>query len=107
MAAEPLPSLRQASGWFTGGREYAKGADPFKLPRRLRNLALRRFGHAFDDSASYPRAALYVIQIQKHLAGILLGGGNGENRNEIMKNMCGIILPISMDKWTNDPQQNI
>ena len=45
-----------ATGWLTGGREYAKGADPFKLPRRLRNLALRRFGHDFDDSASYPRA---------------------------------------------------
>ena len=86
-----------ATGWFTGGREYAKNADPFKLPRRLRNLALRRFGHDFDDSASYPRAALFVIQIHKHLAGILLGGENGGNRNEIMKKMGDIIFPISMN----------
>ena len=87
-----------ATGWLTGGREYAKGADPFKLPRRMRNLALRRFGHDFDDSASYPRAALHAIPIFKHLASVLLGGENGENRNEIMKKIGNIILPTSMNK---------
>lgn len=44
----------------------------------LTNNALklvRRLGYDFDDSASYLRAALYVIPIFKHFAEILLGGG--------------------------------
>ena len=40
-----------ATGWLTGGREYAIGADPFKLPRNIRNVALKRFGFDFDDEA--------------------------------------------------------
>ena len=40
-----------ATGWITGGREYAKNADPFKLPKFLRNRALCRFGYDFDDNS--------------------------------------------------------
>ena len=69
-----------ATGWITGGREYAKDTDPFKLPKFLRNRALCRFGYDFDDSCSYPRAALRAIRCHTSLAGILI-----RNRDEIMK----------------------
>ena len=36
------------AGHHTSAREYADGADPFKLPKRLRRLALARLGYEFD-----------------------------------------------------------
>ena len=75
-----------ATGWITGGREYAKNADPFKLPKFLRNRALCRFGYDFDDSCSYPRAAFRAIRFHAHLAGILI-----RNREEIMEKI-GLLI---------------
>ena len=75
-----------ATGWITGGREYAKNADPFKLPKFLRNRALCRFGYDFDDSCSYPRAAFRAIRFHAHLAGILV-----RNREEIMEKI-GLLI---------------
>ena len=80
-----------ATGWISGGREYSKGTDPFRLTRKLRNIALRRFGYDFDDNASYPRAAFRSIPIHRHLAGILL---RNQNREEIMQKLGHIIFPF-------------
>ena len=52
----PNGEALQEAGHMFASREYARGADPFKLPKQLRNLALARFGYDFDDTASYPRA---------------------------------------------------
>ena len=55
------------AGWLTGGWEYAYGADPFQLPKPIRNSALRRFGLDFDDEGSYPRAILRACPVHKGL----------------------------------------
>ena len=49
-----------ASGFVVASREYVRGgtADPFRLPRVVRNVAFTRRGRDMDDSASYPRACL-------------------------------------------------
>ena len=50
------------AGHITGSRAYAKGADPFKLPKKLRNMALARIGLDFDDDGSHPRASAYLLR---------------------------------------------
>ena len=62
------------AGWLTDGREYAVGADPFKLPKPLRHLALRRFGRAYDDAGSWPRAAAHIIPL--HRGRIIINNNN-------------------------------
>ena len=60
-----------AAGWLAGGRESAPG-DPFRLPKPLRSVALRRFGLDFDDAACYPRVLLSVVAIHRQLPAMLL-----------------------------------
>ena len=55
------------SGHLTYSREYAKGADPFELPKVLRHIALARFGFDFDDAGSYPRAGACLISAGRSL----------------------------------------
>ena len=45
-----------AAGFVVASREmvYGGAADPFRLPRVLRSVALARRGRDMDDSASYP-----------------------------------------------------
>ena len=81
------------AGWVTTGREYAIGADPFKLPRHLRYLALRRFGRAFDDSASWPRAAAHIVPLHQGLARMLI-----YNREEILHALGALLLPQRDEK---------
>ena len=53
-----------AAGLVVASREmvYGAAADPFRLPRALRSVALARRGRDMDDSASYPRACFDVFQ---------------------------------------------
>ena len=52
-----------AAGIADGSRGYAIGFDPFKSwGRKMRYLALSRFGLDFDDSAAYPTASLHIIE---------------------------------------------
>ena len=78
-----------AAGWLTGGRERAEG-DPFSSlpPRELRSVALRRFGHDFDDSASFPRAACAAIPVGRALASSFLS-----NREDILAALGTMLLP--------------
>ena len=52
-----------AAGILSGSRVYAdETTDPFRLPKKLRNLALGgNYVHDFDDEASHPRAAAHII----------------------------------------------
>ena len=77
------------AGWLTDGREYAVGADPFKLPKLLRYLALRRFGRAFDDAGSWPRAAAHIIPLHHGLGLVLVN-----NRETILRGLGALLLPL-------------
>ena len=57
-----MGSRLAAAGFVKYSREYATGQDPFKLPKRLRQLALARIGLDFDDVASYPTAATAMLE---------------------------------------------
>ena len=50
------------AGFVAHSREYAVGADPFKLPKRLRGLALARYGLDFDDAAAFPHAGASLLR---------------------------------------------
>ena len=83
-----------ATGWLTDGRVYAKGADPFKLTRELRSVALRRFGFDLDMGASHTRAAYRAIPLHRQLAGVLL---SGQNREDILQGLGDILCPAKSD----------
>ena len=52
-----------AAGHICASREYAVGFDPFKSwGRKLRQIALSRFGYDFDDAIAYPTASLFIIE---------------------------------------------
>jgi hypothetical protein len=53
-----------AAGFIVTSREYALGgeADPFHLPRALREVALSGLGHDMDDVASFPCACQDVFR---------------------------------------------
>jgi hypothetical protein len=61
-----------AAGYVVSSREYAEGTDPFKMGRRVRALALGKFGIDLDDSASFPRAAQAFIKTGAERAGFFL-----------------------------------
>ena len=55
-----------AAGVLVGARVYAdeSSADPFvALPKRLRHIALAKYGFDFDDEASHPRAAVRLTRV--------------------------------------------
>ena len=61
------------AGHITCAREYAFGPDPFKLSKKLRQLALARFGYDFDDTGSYPRAGAHLIHTGREMMYSFLG----------------------------------
>ena len=77
-----------AAGFIVASREYAVGADPFRLKRKLRALALARFGFDFDDSASFPRAALALLCAGSSRARAFLGA-----RKQILRALAAHYFP--------------
>ena len=69
-----------ASGFVVASREYSFGeaADPFRLPRALREIALARRGRDMDDAASYPRACLEFFHAGKAESRVFLARPNRE-----------------------------
>ena len=63
-----------ASGFVVASREYAcpNMADPFRLPRLLRNLAFSKHGSDLDDSAAYPRTLLNVFTAGREQAHLFM-----------------------------------
>lgn len=80
-----------AAGWLAGGRESAPG-DPFRLPKPLRSVALRRFGFDFDDAACYPRALLAAVAVHRRLPAMLLRSEAA--REEIYAGVAAALLPM-------------
>ena len=76
------------AGFVTESREYAIGADPFKLRKKLRAMALGRFGLDMDDSASFPRAGCYLINHGRARASEFLVG-----RKEILVTLGRYFFP--------------
>ena len=92
-----------ASGFVAASREYSFGeaADPFRLPRALREIALARRGRDMDDSASYPRACLEFFRAGREESRMFLAR---DNRERIMasvgEHFFGCVPPASKRrKW--------
>ena len=49
-----------ATGIISRARVYAGRQDPFYLPKRIRFIALARYGKDMDDDASHTRAAIML-----------------------------------------------
>ena len=75
-----------AAGFVVASREYGFGdaADPFRLPRDLRDIAFARRGHDMDDSASYPRACLDVFRAGRAESTLFLAAGDREPNREVI-----------------------
>ena len=61
-----------AAGYVSYSREYVKGVDPFRLPRPARHAALGRMGLDIDDHASYPTAAVAMLEAGREVAAAFL-----------------------------------
>ena len=81
-----------AAGMIPESREYSKSTDPFALPRRLRYLALHKFGLDFDDASSFPRAALHLIPVGRGRAGQLI-----RHKKEIVRAMKERWMPTDTE----------
>ena len=78
-----------AAGHVVESREYAcdRGADPFSLPRALREVALGRSGVGLDDVAAFPNAkAACVTPCQRQIRQFL------EHRELIMERMGAYVF---------------
>jgi len=57
------------AGIVVASRQYARpedwGKDPFTLPKKLRGIALARFGFDFDDRAAHPHAQQQCVRQQQ------------------------------------------
>ena len=60
------------AGLFVASREYAIGTAPIKWPKRVRALALARFGAESDDSKCHPRALAAVVVPVAELCGFFI-----------------------------------
>eukprot|EP00966_Prymnesium_polylepis_P083905 1942753-Prymnesium_polylepis.1 len=75
------------AGHVTASREYALGADPFKLPRAIRDAALAGMGWAMDDNAAYPRARIAMVPVGREGSQFLV-----DHREEIMRGFAELHL---------------
>ena len=67
------------AGYISGSREYAKGEDPFKWPKDLRQAAFKGLGVDFDDSAAFPTARAAMVPVGREITKRFL-----KNRNAIL-----------------------
>ena len=77
-----------ASGWVSFSRLYADGADPFRLPSRIRRIALGRFGWELDDAAAYMRIICVLVpDLRPHVAAYL------SSKTRIHHELVSALLP--------------
>ena len=102
-----------AAGHVVESREYAcdRGADPFSLPRALREIALGRSGVGLDDVAAFPNAKAACVtpcqrQIRQFLAhrelimekmGAYAFEGTGLTSREQRSRIKGLFNSLDMD----------
>ena len=83
-----------ASGHVQSSREYAIGFDPFKgWGRKLRHLALRRFGFDFDDAAAYSNASLFFIEVNQSICKQYL-----DHKDLILKRIGRYYFPSELEE---------
>ena len=56
--------------------------------RKLRYIALSRFGHDFDDAAAYPTASLFIIEEGRAICKRFI-----ENKEDILKGIGAYYFP--------------
>ena len=77
------------AGHVCGSREYAVGFDPFKSwGRKLKCIALSRFGYDFDDAAAYPTASLFIIDEGRDICQRFI-----ENKEAILRGIGAYYFP--------------
>ena len=83
-----------AAGILLGARVYAdeSSKDPFTaLPKKLRHIALAKYGFDFDDDASHPRAAVDLTNI------------GSEHRQRFLHNRENIMRSVANKLWPGCP----
>eukprot|EP00966_Prymnesium_polylepis_P159779 3692935-Prymnesium_polylepis.1 len=75
------------AGHVTASREYARGVDPFKMPKAIREAALDGLGWAMDDNEAYPRARIAMVPVGREGSQFLV-----DHREEIMKGFAELHL---------------
>ena len=83
-----------AAGFLSGARVYAdeSATDPFHaLPKKLRNIALAKYGIDFDDDASHLRAAVDLTHV------------GSDHRRRFLQNRETIMEVVAKTLWPNDP----
>ena len=60
------------SGHITCSREYAKGEDPFKWPKRMRDAAIGHISVTYDDNAAFPRAKMAMAPVHSRVGKLFL-----------------------------------
>ena len=81
------------AGYIQHSRVYSIGPDPFKLPRKLRAIALGKFGWDFDDAASFPRACAFCVETGREICEDFL-----RHREEILMAIGRHFLPAAAPK---------
>ena len=79
-----------AAGIISRARVYAGRQDPFYLPKRLRYLALAKYGKDLDDDASHSRAAVMLTPVGKSL------------REKFLDHRETIMAAVAMSCWPKD-----
>ena len=67
-----LGAVMMDCGVIVASREYAIGAAPIKWPKRIRALALARFGAESDDSKCHPRGLAAIVDPVADLVGFFV-----------------------------------
>ena len=80
----------RAAGYVMLCRVNAGGADPFTLPTALREMALARFGTDFDDSSSYPRGFLHMLESGAEVCRLFI-----ENREAVLRQAGAYFFPTA------------
>ena len=75
-------------GHILACREQAEGADPFKLPREIRQAAFSGMGWEMDDSSAFPRARIAMVKQGRAQSQFLV-----DHKEDIMRKFAQYLFP--------------
>ena len=76
------------AGHISACREQAEGADPFKLPREIRQAAFSGMGWEMDDSSAFPRARIAMFKHGRKHSQFLV-----DHKEDIMRKFAHYLFP--------------
>ena len=76
------------AGHISACREQAEGADPFKLPREIRQAAFSGMGWEMDDSSAFPRARIAMVKQGRAQSQFLV-----DHKEDIMRKFAQYLFP--------------